>query len=454
MSMMFRAAPVVTFLLAVLLSSCGKKEKIAEGEVLVEAERIAASKAQTPKDVQPYDEGLAWHEYHVKRLLAGKLDASTIRVAHWTVLSAKPVPVSTKKGEVMRLKLVPFDTFPELKNLNQSDTLDESFDAASVATPRFLDLSQPHAQATPPAALRYDYRGNVSEQMRLYWKLRGQLRAVVMGNSHATKGVNPRAIMDAENWGHPSMLNMAPAGSNNEQQCLMLRQYVLPMPKLEWLLWVVSARTFNAARSNDTRKYEEFITSPGWLYDQKHMSESWPVPARPTLVDTEELQQFMGPMGLDLWGSLIISKSLLPREADAQRKYVFEKCSNVDFTWSDDTFAKFCDTARLFTAKGVKVLIFTTPMHPLTKETAAADPDGTSHEGLREMVRHMEEFDKATPGLWFRDFNKGGAHEFPADEFYDSDHLDRSGSGRLGTMIQRWMQECRAQEPSGAAAAN
>ena len=137
-----------------------------------------------------------------------------------------------------------------------------------------------------------------------------------------------------------------------------------------------------------------------------------------------------------------------------QRKYVFEKCSTVDFTWSDDTFAKFCDTARLFTAKGVKVLILTTPMHPLTKETAAADPDGTSHEGLREMVRHMEEFDKATPGLWFRDFNKGGAHEFPTDEFYDSDHLDRAGSGRLGTMIQQWMQECRAEEPSGSAAAN
>ena len=102
--MMFRAALVVTLLLAVLLSSCGEKEKVAEGEVLVEAERIAASKAQTPKDVQPYDEGLAWHEYRVKRLLDGKLDASTIRVAHWTVLSAKAVPVSTQKGEVMKLK--------------------------------------------------------------------------------------------------------------------------------------------------------------------------------------------------------------------------------------------------------------------------------------------------------------------------------------------------------------
>lgn len=450
--MMFRAAPVVTFLLAVLLSSCGKKERVADGEVLVEAERVAASKAQTPKDVQPYDEGLAWHEYHVKRLLAGKLDASTIRVAHWTVLSAKPVPVSTEKGEVMKLRLAPFESYPELKNLNQSDTLDETFDAASVATPRFLDLSQPHAQSTPPSALRYDYRGNVSEQMRLYWKLRGQLRVVAMGNSHATKGVNPRAIMDADNWGHPSMLNMAPAGSNNEQQCLMLRDYVLPLPKLEWLLWVVSARTFNADRGNDIRKYEEFTTSPGRLYDQKHMSEFWPVPSRPTLVDTEELKQYMGTMGLDLWGSLIVAKTLLPAEADAQRKYVFEKCGAVNFKWDDNIFAKFCDTARLFTAKGVKVLIFTTPMHPLTKDTPAADPDGTSHEGLREMVRHMEEFDKATPGLWFRDFNKGGAHEFPADEFYDADHLDRVGSSRLGAMLQQWMKECRAEDSSSTAA--
>jgi hypothetical protein len=272
-----------------------------------------------------------------------------------------------------------------------------------------------------------------------------------MGNSHATKGVNPRSIMDVDNWAHPAMLNMAPAGSNNDQQCLMLRDYVLPLPKLEWLLWVVSARTFNAQRSTDTRKYQEFVTSPGRLYDEKHMNDFWPLPPAQKLLNTDEVKQAMGPMGLDAWGSLIVSKSLLPDDPAEQRKYVAQKCETVDFAWSDEVFRKFCDTARAFSEKGVKVLIFTTPMHPLTRETAAADPDGTSHEGLREMVRHMEEFDKSTPGLWFRDFNKEGAHEFPPDEFYDVDHLDRKGSGRLGDLIKAWMSQCETEEAAGGA---
>lgn len=447
---MFRAVPWFTLLVAALICSCSEKvDDLGDSEVIVEAERTAASKAQTVKDVQPYDEGLAWHEYRVKRVLGGKLKVGSpvIRVAHWTVLSAKPVTVSTQRGEVVTLRLVSFDSVPGLKNLNQSDDLE----IVAEEPPRFLDMSQPHLQATPPSMIRYDYRGNVSEQMRLYWMLRGQLKVVAMGNSHATKGVNPRSIMDPDNWRHPAMLNMAPAGSNNDQQCLMLREYVLPLPKLEWLLWVVSARTFNADRSTDTKKYREFITSPGWLYDQQHRSEFWPVPPQAKLITTDEVKAAMGPMGLDVWGSLIVAKTLLPEDPAEQKKLVEKQCREVEFTWDDKAFEKFCDTARAFTERGVKVLIFTTPIHPLTKETAAADPDGTSHEGFREMVRHMEAFDKTVPGLWFKDYHKDGHHEFPPGEFYDVDHLDREGSGRLGLMIRQWMKECDTETATGGA---
>jgi hypothetical protein len=444
---MFRAILIFAFTLAVLLPSCGKKERLAPGEILVEVERTAASKAKTPKDIQPYDEALAWHAYQVKRVLGGKLDATSIRVAHWTVLSAKAVPVSSKKGEVVKLKLVPFESVANLKGVAASDDLDFSVDE-----PRFLDYSQTFNSTTQPSALRYDYRGTISEQMRLYWILRGQLRAVVMGNSHATKGVNPRSIMDHDNWAHPSMLNMAPAGANNDQQCMMLREYVLQLPKLEWLLWVVSARSFNGART-DTLKHDEFVVSPGWLYDQQHRSEFWPVTIPEKMVTTDEVRQKMGPMGLDVWGSLIVGKSLLPADPEELRAMIQKQCSTREFSWNAKTFAKFSETARAFTAKGVKVLIFTTPMHPFTKEAAAVDPDGTTHEGFREMVRHMEEFDKATPGLWFRDFHKDGTHDFPPDEFYDADHLDRQGTGRLGTLIQEWMKQCEAETKASATAA-
>jgi hypothetical protein len=437
-----RSAAVFCFVaIALLFPACNERQEAVNPEIQVEVERIAASKAKTPQDIQPYDEALAWHEYRVKRVLSGKLEADTIRVAHWTVVAAKPMSVSAKSGEVVTLKIVPFQSLKGLEDVAASDDLD-----FAAERPRFLDLSQSLAQATPPGAIRFDYRGNVSDQMRLYWKLRGQLRAVAMGNSQATKGVNCRAIMGDGDADTPQMLNMAPAGSNNEQQCLMLREYVLPLPKLEWLLWVVSARSFNAHRK-DSRKLQEFTTSPGWLYDQKHKKEFWPMPDGTPLVGIEELRK-MKDLQLDITGSLIVAKTSLPANLDEQRKFVLKECDSTRFRWSDPIFGAFCGTARTFTARGVKVLVFTTPMHPFTKDADASDPDGTTHEGFREMVRHMEEFARNTPGLWFRDFHKDGDHGYPPAEFYDADHVNEAGSIRLGISIQEWMKTCELEGQS------
>ena len=67
-------------------------------------------------------------------------------------------------------------------------------------------------------------------------------------------------------------LDLAPAGANNKQQCLIIREYVLPLPKIDTVLWAMSPRTFNAKRG-DTFKMEEFLTSPGYQYDQQHQGE-------------------------------------------------------------------------------------------------------------------------------------------------------------------------------------
>lgn len=442
MSTMFRAAPIMCLVLCVIPVSCNERTGAENPEILVEVERVAASKAKTPQDIQPYDEAVAWHEYHVRRVLSGKLDAATIRVAHWTVVAAKAVPVSAKPGEVATLKLVPFDSIKGLDDVAASDDLDFT----ATEPPRFLDLSQSLAQAGTPGAIRHDYRGNVSDQMRLYWKLRGQVRIVAMGNSHATKGVCPREFLGNENWVTPLMLNMAPAGSNNRQQCLMLREYVLPLPKLEWVLWVVSARNFNAKRK-DERKYQEFTASPGWLYDQKHKTDLWPAPVPEKPVTSEALTK-LGITSVDVWGWQGIGKSMLPQDEKELRKLVVDQCDSTRFAWSDGIFAEFCDTARTLSQKGIKVLVFTTPLHPFTKDANASDPDGTTHKGFMEMVRHMEEFDGRTPGLWFRDFHKGGDHGFPPGEFYDVDHLNRPGTSRLGGMIREWMEECQREAPA------
>lgn len=425
-----------TSLLAILLASCNERQEAKNPELRVEVERVAASKARTPEDIRPYDEAITWHEYRVKQVLSGKLEAPVIRVAHWSVLAAKAVPVSDKAGETTTLTIVPFESVPEIKNIADSDDLDFT----AEEPPRFLDLSQAVAQERTPSVVRMDYRGNVSEQMQLYWQLRGQLRIVVMGNSHATKGVCPREFLGNENWATPLMLNMAPAGANNKLQCLMLREYVESLPKLEWVMWVVSARTFNADR-RDERKYTEFTASPGWLYDQRHKAMLWPAVPTQKLVTAEDLNK-LEIRGCDIWGWEGRKQTNLPMNHEAQRKEIIELCNSERFSFSDEIFAEFSQTAKALAARGVKVLLFTTPLHPFTQEAEANDPDGTSHEGFKEVVSHMELLDRETPNLWFQDFHKGAAHDFPPEEFYDVDHLNTKGAARLAALIRPWMETC------------
>jgi hypothetical protein len=159
----------------------------------------------------------------------------------------------------------------------------------------------------------------------------------------------------------------------------------------------------------------------------------------------------MGPMTFDPWGSLMVKRSELPADHAELKKAIQDQCHSTRFSFSDDLFSKFCETAREFANRGVTVLILTTPLHPFTNETPACDPDGTSHEGFREVVRHMEALDQATPHLWFRDFHKDGSHDFPPGEFYDVDHLNRQGAGHLAVLIQEVMRQCDADEAAGGA---
>ena len=416
------------------LSSCGQKKPAEKVDLIVEVERVAASKTRTPEDVRPYDEALSWHEYKVKRTISGELTAQVIRVAHWTVLNGKAVPLSTRIGAVERLKLADFNSVEGIKAVPRSDELD----IAVEEPPRFLDLSQP----LPPKAIlgddRTDYGGSFSEQMKLYWKLRPQLKLVAMGNSHATKGIATPYFYGQENQKTPVALNMAPPGACIELECLVIREYVLPLPALKWVVWVPSARSFNSRR-NEVRKYKDFIASRGYAWDQSHKKELWPVPASPpvTMKDMEEIE--FG--NVDFWGWEGRKKSLLPEEPEEARKAILKDMEKPDFAVSEASWKMFTDTLQSLADKGVRVLLVNTPMHPLIKDMPTADPDGTTHEGMAEMVRRLEELHKKMPQVWFRDFNHDGHHDFPNDAFYDTDHLNRGGAHELTNMILRWMDE-------------
>src|SRR2546422_668257 len=112
-----------------------------------------------------------------------------------------------------------------------------------------------------------------------------------------------------------------------------------------------------------------------------------------------------------------------------------------DFAFDEKVWSEFASAVRALNDKGVKVLLLTTPVHPFVAEAPAADPDGTSHEGDADVVRHLHALDEKLPLAWFRDFNRDGHHDFPHEQFYDADHLNRKGSRALTKLILAWMDE-------------
>lgn len=441
----------ISLLLLIFLASCRDKNppdganeptRVPGADLQVILKRTAISKTQTPQDILPYDDALSWHEYTVEKVLYGKLRTPKIRVAHWTVVAAKPIPVSEKIGEEIELSLKSYEKFKDLDDVAKSDDLDFIDDP-----PRFLDITQKLDVDQAPEALRYDYRGNYSEQMQLYWMLRDQLKLVVMGHSHAAKGIDASLFFQPDNLTTPTALNMAASGSNTTLQCLITRDYLVELPKLKTVVWVVSPRSFNSKRV-DLRKETEFTHSAGYKYDLAHKAELWPVPASDKAVSLDDIQKQLLLRAATPWGWENRNHTRFP-EGDEKvlQAFLKKELGKLNFGWDEPAFKLFKSTVESLAAKNIRVYLLFIPIHPYVVECAATDPDGTTKEGYRETVRRLEALDAELPLVHFQDFNKEGHHDFTSDDFYDADHVYGKGAVKLTKKVMDWIQATENEKP-------
>ena len=126
------------------------------------------------------------------------------------------------------------------------------------------------------------------------------------------------------------------------------------------------------------------------------------------------------------------------------RPLLLDRMKSVDFRFSEAKWRELATTVEELSAKGIRLLLIVPPFHPISAEAAAADPDGTSHEGQKELVRRLQEYAPSKHHVWFRDFNNGGHHDFGHADFYDEDHLNRQGSYKLTDLIMEWMNQCQS----------
>ena len=416
---------LTAFLLLLLpgLAACRKPEPTVPQAIIVRLERLAASAPPSVQQVQPYEEGLVFHSYAVKKVIAGQLDAPRIQLAHWAVVGSEVQPVDATPGAILETEILPLKKVPGAEDLYQANDLDD------YDSPQFVEV--PPATRPVASGFRHQYGGAISKQMRLYWELRPQLRLIALGNSRTGTGVLTSRFFPEVNAQTPVALNLAPPGSNMELQALLAKEYVLPLPRLEWVVWGVCPRYFNTKRRESDR-LSLFTESHGRRYDLAHADELWPVLTSNPPLSLEDIQEIC-PAGTDPYGATPRPDGHSPDVStpELRRAFVEDFFTLVRFGWDQAQWDLFVDAVTALDQKGVKVLLFTPPTHPLAREGKACDPDGLAPEHDARVIEKIRALDQRLPNVWFEDIHQAGHHDFPPEDFSDPGHLDHSGALRL-----------------------
>lgn len=95
------------------------------GNVLtVRCELLKKSTVATPESIHPYFQSVTVYEYKVLDVIGGRYIPEKIRIAHWTMLDGRLLPiVSLSPGEVIELTCRPFGACPNVSTVHLSDTL-------------------------------------------------------------------------------------------------------------------------------------------------------------------------------------------------------------------------------------------------------------------------------------------------------------------------------------------
>lgn len=426
-------------LVTLLLAGCNKDDQDPwpHVELVVEARRISTGKPMTVDQVGAYEEALVWQEYELVKVIKGDLPKKVKKflVGHWCVIARQERPVDVGIGAVATLPLVP--PFPGWKDskATEPDQFDEDL-------PRYIEAYK--GDGAVPKNLRTDYGSIFSRLMSVYWELRPQIKMVIMGNSHTGVGVEPGRLMLPENATTPCAISLAAAGSHMPYQCLLIREYVKDLPKLEWVVWGVSTRSFNKERSLNHRM-NSFLSSPGRKWDEEHWKEFWPVPPAPPKTFDELKKKGYGPEVIwEYWSEK--KKRTFPVPIDEPTKAKLLKLMGKEnSTWWDEAWTEFEATVKSLTDKGVKVLLFTPPTHPISKEAVAVDADQTSRADHQKLIEKLTALGKDQPKVWFHDYNNGGNHPLLHEDFFDVDHLWPTGSEKLTQQLDAWIKEADAE---------
>ena len=398
--------------------------------IIVGVELTAKSETPTLEDIAPYREALVLYEYRVEKRFAGLFNDDTVRVAHWAIYDKQTQKITKAEiGSQERLELQPFSDFRELESIYMSDTLEQDFDVRLYHDTGQKILYNQSVQK------RYDYRTSLSELMPAFWMLKDQIKLVALGDSRGEKGILPELFYGEENLVTPVAYNLSSSGAPLEFQEIMIKEYLMNLPKLEWVVYQMSPRVLN--RKYDSSKKRDLVQSPAYIFDREHAEMLWNSPKNGTVMVQQILSTpyIAGHWDNNPWGGDLDDDTWDDPELD-------DDDMEGDWRLSSSRWDRLEGIVRMLAERNVHILIYLSPIHHIILKTPEViDDDGTTREGYQDLLQRFSDLGQKYPNLVFADIHQGGNHDFGDELFGDLDHLNEAGATKLTKMLEEIRQQ-------------
>jgi uncharacterized membrane protein YkoI len=278
-----------------------------------------------------------------------------------------------------------------------------------------------------------DMPGSLRKVRQKFMPLRGQLKVVVIGDSRAEKGVDPKYFLGEENQKHPIAFSFGPCARGMAMAQLLCEDYFAHGSKMEWVIYGMSSRVLNKYYTPGNNE-DDIKESRGYLADKA----AWA-----TLPEVTELVEF-GDIDTDdssQWGfdGKDEIKDDISEKGERERT-IRELSGKGRFILEHKRIEMLESAIKTLAEHNVKLLLFTPPIHPISKGMPCTDDDGTNREAFDELVAQMNALDKKYPNFHFYDVNKKGEHGLEHECFYDLDHLNIRGAKKLSLRLNDFMK--------------
>jgi len=381
----------------------------------ISLEAVLLKKAPVPEreDIAPYDDALVMYTYKVRKILSGKLKASSIGVYHWGRYDTVKQDIAKRKiGKRVKLTVQPWSQRKELHRIHISEP-----NGVDLSLPLFMDSGQRITLLTKRGK-RYDYGGRINGRMADVLAIRHHLKLVVFGDSRAKAGVRPEYFYPEEIKHTPVAYNMAVDSTGIKSFDDLTQEVFVHLPKLECVVWNFSPRMLNKRWSGRELKIKG---SHGNKYDRKHADSLWRSSRTDFLLRSSQIQWHVGTFGYE------------PRTKKRRNKRIKKGVKRWEFDKKD--WERLKRVAQSLAKNNIYFIVFTPPMavHP-TK--GAVDNDGTSRKAHSQDLQRLEKLADRYPTMRIVDIHQSGGHDFEPKYFSNVDHLNAYGAHKLSPMLE------------------